>query len=413
MINSEPQTFKQEQDSNNNSRKLSVIEYSHLITLGLINVHDDYAEQFLLNTKTCLSNYIRLEINYDQLQRVIENFTRILRHLITSQITSLNIGIIKKIISNFSVENESNIFSLILSICKNLNDLTFKQCFSDENLTISIYNLSSASCVSSALTNLNIFVNTFDDCFYLLDGRLESLSILIIDILKVSYVPSNIDHKKKFPKLKCFSLKSYCRTFYYDSQIVPLLRRMLNLEELTLLLAVIRINLTDIDDIHLYDEILIHMPRLNKLMFSITNVMYNIQEKIDLPPNENIQHGFLERAIYQVGSYITKNSSKIRNECYTYSSLYPVDVFVYMTSSFSGGKFDAQRKKRYLLPFITFSHIVKLHLDLRHIDYVEQFLYERNAHLPRLLSLQIQYEILSILTNNFTNDSARVNCAKI
>ncbi|CAF4497762.1 unnamed protein product, partial [Rotaria sp. Silwood2] len=70
-----PQTFKQEQDSNNNSRKLSVIEYSHLITLGLINVHDDYAEQFLLNTKTCLSNYIRLEINYDQLQRVIENFT--------------------------------------------------------------------------------------------------------------------------------------------------------------------------------------------------------------------------------------------------------------------------------------------------------------------------------------------------
>ncbi|CAF3478498.1 unnamed protein product, partial [Rotaria sp. Silwood2] len=218
---------------------------------------------------------------------------------------------------------------------------------------------------------------------------------------------------KKLPKLKCFSLKLYCRTFYYDSQIVPLLRRMLNLEELTLLLAVIRINLTDIDDIHLYDEILIHMPRLNKLMFSITNVMYNIQEKIDLPPNENIQHGFLERAIYQVGSYITKNSSKIRNECYTYSSLYPVDVFVYMTSSFSGGKFDAQRKKRYLLPFITFSHIVKLHLDLRHIDYVEQFLYERNAHLPRLLSLQIQYEILSILTNNFTNDSARVNCAKI
>ncbi|CAF4798988.1 unnamed protein product, partial [Rotaria sp. Silwood2] len=60
-----------------------------------------------------------------------------------------------------------------------------------------------------------------------------------------------------------------------------------------------------------------------------------------------------------------------------------------------------------------FSHIVKLHLDLKHIDYVEQFLYERNAHLPRLLSLQIQYEILSILTNNLTNDSARVHCAKI
>ncbi|CAF4771781.1 unnamed protein product, partial [Rotaria sp. Silwood2] len=93
---------------------------------------------------------------------------------------------------------------------------------------------------------------------------------------------------KKLPKLKYFSLKSYCRTFYYDSQIVPLLRRMSNLEQLTLLLVVIRINLTDIDDIHLYDEILIHIPRLNKRIFSITTIIYNIKEKIDLPSNKNI-----------------------------------------------------------------------------------------------------------------------------
>ncbi|CAF2590849.1 unnamed protein product [Rotaria sp. Silwood2] len=243
-----------------------------------------------------------------------------------------------------------------------------------------------------------------DDIYFIDNQTLNRISKKILP---------RINDQKKLPKLKYFSLKSYCRTFYYDSQIASLLRRMSNLEELTLLLAVIRINLTDIDDIHLYDEILIHIPRLNKLMFSITTVMHNIQEKIDLPSNENIQHGFLERGMYQVGSYITKNSSKIRNECYTYSSPYPVDVFVYMASSFSGGKFDAQRKKRYLLPFITFSHIVKLHLNLKHIDYVEQFLYERNAHLPRLLSLQIQYETLSILTNNLTNDSARVHCAKI
>ncbi|CAF4545669.1 unnamed protein product, partial [Rotaria sp. Silwood2] len=111
---------------------------------------------------------------------------------------------------------------------------------------------------------------------------------------------------KKLPKLKYFSLKSYCRTFYYDSQIASLLRRMSNLEELTLLLA-----------------------------------------------------------------------------------------------------------KQYSLPFITFSHLVKLHLNLAYIDYVEQFLYERNAHLPRQLSLQIQYETLSILKINFTNYAARVNCAKI
>ncbi|CAF4779664.1 unnamed protein product, partial [Rotaria sp. Silwood2] len=54
-----------------------------------------------------------------------------------------------------------------------------------------------------------------------------------------------------------------------------------------------------------------------------------------------------------------------------------------------------QLKKQYSLPFITFSHLVKLHLNLAHIDYVG-----------------LQYETLSILKINFTNDAARVNCAK-
>ncbi|CAF2513441.1 unnamed protein product [Rotaria sp. Silwood2] len=77
IVNKESQTFKQEQESkNNDNRNFSFIEYSHLITLGLINVHDDYAEQFLFDTKTCLSNYIRLGIDYHQLQRVTLNFTR-------------------------------------------------------------------------------------------------------------------------------------------------------------------------------------------------------------------------------------------------------------------------------------------------------------------------------------------------
>jgi hypothetical protein len=76
IMNSEQQIFKQEQESNNDNRNFSMIEYSHLIPLGLIKVHDDYAEQFLFDTKTCLSNYIRLRINYDQLQRVTQNFTR-------------------------------------------------------------------------------------------------------------------------------------------------------------------------------------------------------------------------------------------------------------------------------------------------------------------------------------------------
>jgi hypothetical protein len=36
------------------------------------------------------------------------------------------------------------------------------------------------SCVSSTLTKLTIDINTFDDCLYLLDGRLDSLSAFCV-----------------------------------------------------------------------------------------------------------------------------------------------------------------------------------------------------------------------------------------
>jgi hypothetical protein len=75
-LNSEPQNFKQEQQFDDNTQKSSVIEYSHLTTLHLLRIHDDYAEQFLFHTKACLPNCILLSIDYDQLKRVTYNFTR-------------------------------------------------------------------------------------------------------------------------------------------------------------------------------------------------------------------------------------------------------------------------------------------------------------------------------------------------
>lgn len=92
------------------------------------------------------------------------------------------------------VRSELNIFVLIISKCKNLKDLTFTQLFHDENCTITIYDLSTTICRSSTLTKLKIYVNTFDDFLYLLDGRFQSLSTLIIDILRINRVLSNIDN---------------------------------------------------------------------------------------------------------------------------------------------------------------------------------------------------------------------------
>jgi hypothetical protein len=74
--NRSPQNHKQCQQSNKEHRNLPVIEYPHLTILNLFVAHDDYIEQFLVHTKTCLLNYINLCINYGRLQRLTNNFTR-------------------------------------------------------------------------------------------------------------------------------------------------------------------------------------------------------------------------------------------------------------------------------------------------------------------------------------------------
>lgn len=90
--------------------------------------------------------------------------------------------------------NELDIFSLILCIGEYLTDLTFSQSWSDERITFSFFNVISTSCVSSSLTKLVINLQTFDDCLYLLDGRLKHLSILIISMMKIDNSSSNIDN---------------------------------------------------------------------------------------------------------------------------------------------------------------------------------------------------------------------------
>jgi hypothetical protein len=76
LTNHKSQNRKQSYKSNDDSRNLSIIEYSCLTELNIVKVHDDYIEQFLLDSKTYLQNNILLHIDYKSLQRVTYNFTR-------------------------------------------------------------------------------------------------------------------------------------------------------------------------------------------------------------------------------------------------------------------------------------------------------------------------------------------------
>ncbi|CAF3899991.1 unnamed protein product [Rotaria sordida] len=276
-------------------RVLQTINYPQLYSLTLM----DFSEDVLFNHLT--SNTI-------------------LRKVLFEQITCLKIDV-KDEPKQPSPETLSIMFTLILSLCKRLIKLSF--CQSNDRSTLCTFDLSSSNFNSSILTTLNIIVETFDDCLYLLDGRFNCLSILIIAVKIISYTSGTIDNTKKLPKLKHFSLTSYRHIFLYDDLIIPLLRRMINLEEFILYLSIIRSNKNYIDGHQLYDDILIYMPQLKKFTFNIyTNVDKNV--KIALSSNEDIQLSF-RRKEYDYGpvaSHIETFTRENQRKCHIRSLPY-------------------------------------------------------------------------------------------
>jgi hypothetical protein len=101
------------------------------------------------------------------------------------KITHLNIDIQDDFTRTPSSKTVSNIFALILSLCKRLINLNFCEWCRYRSYRVCISKLPSTSCMSSTLTTLTINVATFNDCLHLLDGRLDCLSTLIIDVRKI------------------------------------------------------------------------------------------------------------------------------------------------------------------------------------------------------------------------------------
>jgi hypothetical protein len=91
LKNRKSQIQKQSYESNNDNRNLSLIKYFYLNVLFIVNVHDDYIEEFLFDTKTYFQNNIRLYIDYDSLQRVTQNFTRDATRINSTKINEIHL----------------------------------------------------------------------------------------------------------------------------------------------------------------------------------------------------------------------------------------------------------------------------------------------------------------------------------
>jgi hypothetical protein len=114
------------------------------------------------------------------------------------------VNIYCEIIGSLFRNNTPNIFSFLLSLCKHLVELTFNQYLCDITLEYSFYHVPLTDCVSSTLTKLEIIVRTFDDCLYILDGRLKCLAVLIINVLKFTTLLTNIDNTVRMCERKSY-----------------------------------------------------------------------------------------------------------------------------------------------------------------------------------------------------------------
>ena len=226
---------------------------------------------------------------------------------------------------------------------------------------------------------------------------------------------------------------------------------MSNLEQLTLFLAVSRVNSIFIDGKQLHDHVLSSMTRLEKFSFCIQTRVLNKNIEMKLPSRNDLRTSFFQYGYKDIDAFGDVTYVNHRADAHIYSLPYQFKKFDFMTSAFQGGKFDQVRRLTMFdqrpfehrlfriiardFPFlqrlfiknfqeqqvkdhsdesITFSYLCELCLADSHIDYAREFLSnDEIVALPRLTSLFVAYETLAILTENFTNNKARRICNRI
>ena len=254
--------------------------------------------------------------------------------------------------------------------------------------------------------------------------------------------------------MKCFSLTCRCITDEYDTQVLPLLHRMSNLEELTFDI-IIENRTTLIDGTQINNQILVRMPLLQKFNFhiSVTSELNNLVHGLS---SDDIKQSFINIGYQCVDCILYHTTS--RATCHIFSLPFVFDYLEFIGNTFPPLDFShvtnlsihdvipfqheffvriarsfPKLKQLSVLSFESQSHtsdklnsdgndlrsviqypcLMSLCLEFSHIDYVEQFLNETKTHLPRLIELTVRYDRLAIVTENFTRDTTRLNCCKV
>jgi hypothetical protein len=211
-----------------------------------------------------------------------------------------------------------------------------------------------------------------------------------------------------------------------------------------------------INGIHIDNEILSHMPQLNKFNFHIATITRTSDMEYQ-PSTNDIERTFVNWKQNEMKCCVDYFSNNI-GKCNIYTLPYNFRKLGGVTYSFQGGLFKNVTKielydtrsfehdffkwitkafpylKRLavmnstpqehkhsndiingqqMFPTISYPNLIYLNLFMGHTDYVDQFLRDEKAFIPRLRQLVIKYEHLVTITHNFTNEATQISCAKV
>ncbi|CAF2521237.1 unnamed protein product [Rotaria sp. Silwood2] len=399
-------------------------------------------------------------MNRNRFENIFLSFTLKL-YLGRNSLTDLLKNQISSLFINLSDENYlsgvgymcSIILVGIFDTCTNLQCLKINPSSSFLNALI-IYMIDRTIC--STLLELHVTVRDMNDCFCILDGRFDQLRILYVTCYGALRGFLQTEHKQKLPNLRIFSLCCEKEIHSYDESIVPLLHRMLNLEELDLNITV---NCYEkfIDGDTLKRDIIVYMLQLYKFTFNICSII-NHRNQTNFPLNEHIKNTFKNISNNQIITSIDHFQEKRYSQCHIYSYPYKWKIYNNLTNNFRGGLFTsvtqvslydehpfeyelflriqisfpfmkeltiknqkAQKYKQFIksnnnnqiLPIIEYFNLTRLDLNKTHDDYLELFLFDMNMSLPINLHLLVNYESLERVTYYFTRYITRNNCTKL
>ncbi|CAF4475665.1 unnamed protein product [Rotaria socialis] len=298
------------------------------------------------------------------------------------------------------------------------------------------------------LTNVSSLRSSFQE-------QITNLTLINDDKDEMIHSLENYTTNDKLFNLKCFSLKSFFQFKQYD-KILSLVRRMSNLEKLTLYLPIKGRNRV-IDGTYVQHDILDYMPQLHSFIFYICTYVETVDLFYKLS-NEDIQQTLTNIGQQHVTSIVNYIHSH-RAACSIFSlpfqfdylknlgNKFPNIIFSYVTyllvqdtdpfeheffmriarsfpllkhlrifnveSQVLDGLITFSSDNCQLHSIIEYPHLTILDVQYAHRDYVEQFLNETNTFIPCLAEFEVSVNHLKAVTKDFTREETQRNCAKV